>query len=365
MNYPDPKTSWELELRALKGTRRHQHQHLTSAIAAFQRDKKYYLVFEWADGGSLEDLWKTVRVPVPSPQLVQDVLEQLHGLADALVCLHGHESGESKAVRSNADNLDEDSNTVDSGHWRHGDLKPENILRFRCFDQSMRLGTLRIADPGLTKRHTTATRDRMGPTSMRSRNLIYGSAEGHPMTAKSQPRSCSSDVWSMGCIVLELVIWLLYGYEGLQRFREETINPSLIGDSVEQDFNRTNFYKLANDGESHVNNVVKFWMQTIEEDDPEFANGKKTALSDLLNLVKMKLLVVRNDEKYGISETEESSTRCRASTSQLKHELGKILGEGKKSQTYLFTGTSRENVLSPNMSRMHLERSQYAHVRVG
>lgn len=356
-SYPDPKTAWEQELSALKGTRRHHHEHLTSAIAAFHRNKKYYLVFEWADGGSLENFWEKVPVPALSPQLVQDVLEQLHGLADALVCLHGHGNGESKDIKSNTDKLGGDSKANDSGHYRHGDLKPENILRFRCSDQPKKLGTLQIADLGLARHHTMATRDRIGPTSMRFGTVMYESPEGHPVRAKAKPRSRLYDVWSMGCIVLELVIWLLYGYEGLITFREETRDGSIMGDGIQQDLNGTNFYKLANDGNFDVNNVVKDWMQAIQEDDPEFINGKKSALSDLLNLVKMKLLVVRTDDKDNIgesgsgSESGESSTGCRATAPQLKKELEKILSQGKKSQIYLFTGASREDVVSPSKPR--------------
>ncbi|KAL0261310.1 hypothetical protein SLS55_005007 [Diplodia seriata] len=359
MDYPDPKTAWELELSALDGTSRHKHDHLTSAIAAFQKNGRYYFVFEWADGGSLQEFWENNKEPILSAALIQDVLEQLHGLADALVCLHGRGTGSEKFLESNPGD--------DAGHWRHGDLKPANILRFKCanLNPQKQVGTLQIADLGLARRHTVATRNRVEPTSMRYGTVMYEGPEAHPMNAKSRPRSRLYDVWSMGCIMLEFTIWLLYGHKGLRAFHDQTLDTSRIEDGMHQDLIGTNFYLVKQD-RVEVNDIAAYWMTEIQKTDPEFNNGQKTALSDLLNLVKTKLLVIESDGNGNEDEAmsnDEIKTHRRATASELEKELLEMKTKGELDRGYLFTGRNRDNVVAPNKPKSPIQLLTVPHGR--
>jgi serine/threonine protein kinase len=96
---------------------------------------------------------------------------------------------------------------------RHGDLKLENILNFSEGDSS--LGTLKIADMGLAKRHVVATQERDVLTSTRYGTVRYEAPET-AINIHSQSRLY--DIWSMGCITLEFVIWNLYGNIELVNF---------------------------------------------------------------------------------------------------------------------------------------------------
>jgi hypothetical protein len=49
---------------------------------------------------------------------------------------------------------------LDAKNWRHGDIKPENILRFTQGDSSKWLGTLKLADLGRAKKHKLVTAQR-------------------------------------------------------------------------------------------------------------------------------------------------------------------------------------------------------------
>lgn len=92
-------------------------------------------MFRWADGGNLQEFWRNNAKPKLSTALVRDVIQQLHGLADALEKLHGFGPGDSS--------------------YRHGDVKPENILRVRTRvvaerqNSDIDVGIFKIADMGL------------------------------------------------------------------------------------------------------------------------------------------------------------------------------------------------------------------------
>lgn len=98
---------------------------------------------------------------------------------------------------------------------RHGDLKPENILRF--IDSESGNSHLVIADVGLTKFHVLATQERRKNSSIASRTLRYEAPEMN-VDDPNTPRSRDYDVWSMGCIFLEFIIWILYGANELEIF---------------------------------------------------------------------------------------------------------------------------------------------------
>jgi serine/threonine protein kinase len=127
--YTDFHAQFSNEAKALMDIRDLKHPHIIQWLAAFTRGSEYYLMFPWADGGNLRDLWMEQRpqwVDLDKiRELVWEALQQFRGLANALVKLH-------------MDKL-----------YRHGDVKPENILRFR--DEKTVTGILQIADFGLVK----------------------------------------------------------------------------------------------------------------------------------------------------------------------------------------------------------------------
>lgn len=182
-------------------------------------------MFPWADGDSLRDFWNTTPRPVTNAGTIMQAIDQLRGLADALATLHnfrGTQSADTDVHRDipviiqpagdaedEEDNMDEYMSTESI---RHGDLKPENILRF--IDSSSGLGMFKIGDMGLAKRHVAATVERRG-TSMR-----YGTRRYEPPETGStlEGRSRLYDLWSMGCITFEFMVWVLYGNDALVKF---------------------------------------------------------------------------------------------------------------------------------------------------
>jgi serine/threonine protein kinase len=200
---------------------------------------------------------------------------QILGLARALEAAHNRPNGAS---------------------YRHGDLKPENIL---CFQNGRTIGTLKIGDWGEAKEHGEVTEMRPSKTTAKYGTRLYEAPEVEmgvkPKYLDQSPkrRSRLYDIWAMGCITLEFTIWLLKGYEGLTRFRQDLGDGSFYEISIE------NGKKVA-----HVHSTAISWMDKMEED-PRCRAGS-TAIGDLLELVRIALLVVKLPRRLGTNLSDKS-----------------------------------------------------------
>jgi serine/threonine protein kinase len=106
-------------------------------------------------------------------------------------------------------------------------------------------------------------------------------------TSSEEPRSRLYDVWSMGCIVLEFIIWLLYGFEELVRFH---------GELDEKHAGEDSFFTINEDSKAELHKTVTKWISHMFRDRD---CNKDTALGDLLGLVQEKLLVVDLPKENG------------------------------------------------------------------
>lgn len=242
--------------------------HIVKFITAFCRgEEDYCIMLEWADGGNLRDLWKKFPRPALTGNLVKNTLEQLQGLAQALHTAHYPENPE------------------ESISYRHGDLKPENILWFKDENgHGENIGTLKIGDWGLAKAHHIVT-------ELRTEHITtwYGSRRYEPPEKatvegghlKLPKRSRFHDVWAMGCIALESLIWLMYGPDELTRFNQSF---------RQRQGERGGFYEVDDKGITKVHRVAVRWMEHMAKD-PVCIVGR-TALGDLLEVIQVHLLVV-------------------------------------------------------------------------
>lgn len=295
---------WESEVKALAMMNELKQDHIVRFITSFRRGSleapEHYLITEWADGGNLHDLWKTIPNPPLTVLFVKAVVRQLRGLADALKAAHYPEGDEVYWGES----------------YRHGDLKPANILWFRDGDP----GTLKIGDWGEAKSHQTVTAMRQSNTTAQFGTRRYEPPESEigvdPMDSgpADMRRSRLYDIWSIGCITLEIVIWLMYGITGLGEF-----NKSL---------NDSPFYKVTKTGKmrsAQVHDVVLSWMDYILQD-PACYPGT-TALGDLLSLVRRGLLVVDLPDRYSVRrnssvQAEDETGIMKINVTSAEHESG-------------------------------------------
>jgi hypothetical protein len=116
----------------------------------------------------------------------------------------------------------------------------------------------------------------------------------------------------MGCTILEFIIWLLYGYQGIKQFRSELQN-GLDGTG--------SFYKIDHKGpdpKALVNPVVVKWINHMESNDLSHKNI--TALGQLLTIVKDYLLVVDFlpwNSSTDNDQVSKQSTHSKTTTSQV------------------------------------------------
>ncbi len=228
-------------------------------------------------------------------------VEQMLGLARAVHDLHYGLKGEN-----------------DETHCRHGDIKPANILVF----EDPRSGELRLvlSDLGVSAIHVKQTAVRTSITKTEATTREYEAPEAHERSAgHDQPRPRSYDIWSLGCVFLEFVVWILYDLKTIERFKENR---------YEQHKNsHKSFYHITPDRQAVVRPEVREVTAALM-DDPRCRG--RTALGDLVRLIDTKLLVTAVEGRA----LSPGTTTIRYEAKALVKELSKIVERAKADPSY-------------------------------
>jgi serine/threonine protein kinase len=195
-------TNYQKELENLIHIQKLDNQHLNKHLAICSQIP--FIIFPWANGNDLGVFWESNSTCDRTSELFLWAIEQLCGLADGLRALHGNYK-----------------------NCRHGDLKPSNILHFT--EGGSPRGILKIADLGVSKIHEKPTVVRaqlqIGVTMTTASTEVYKGPEAYIPKKCLMPRSRTYDCWSMGCIILEFVIWLLYDFAAIANFEKRRDDP--------------------------------------------------------------------------------------------------------------------------------------------
>ncbi|KAI1194991.1 kinase-like domain-containing protein [Nemania serpens] len=187
------------------------------------------------------------------------LIRQLQGLTDALTKIHGTDAREEDSVRREV------------GY--HRDLKPENILFFQDSVEFGMYGTLQISDFSLAEFHSdTTSLERSRPRSA----AVLGTLRYAPpelFLGGRTDASASHDLWSFGCIILELLIWNQFGKEGRREFLQRM-------DSL--------FYR--------IHDQVREWVERLE------CSELHPDLRKVLGVTVNKLLVCDPDGRWTSAE---------------------------------------------------------------
>ncbi|KAF5006725.1 hypothetical protein FDECE_6902 [Fusarium decemcellulare] len=288
---------FEREVHTMKILRSFRHPHILSSIAAIWRDEWGCILFPWAEGGNLRDLLVNQSAHQKlTDAIIRHTIKQILGLCNGLAVLH-------------KENL------------RHGDVKPENILRFTD-RASEHIGTLKLGDFGLSKQHHVPTRDRGSLTDTRFGTIRYEAPEV-AVDQNVHPLSRLYDIWSMGCVMVEIIIWLFYGSEGLGSFHK----------SLETRGGK--FYVLhethGNPEEVSVNPVVENWVSHLSEHEPECVAGR--ALGDLLQVAYGRMLVPRLSSMARIEDPSDFPVR--ATSDEVVVALEEISNTSESNASYV------------------------------
>lgn len=251
------------------------HKHLIQTLGTIEMGRLSYVIFPWAHGGDVRQFWERPENNPQDPELIKWSLEQMFGIADGIMTLHKH-------------------------NIRHGDIKPQNVLHFKPpadGSKSSGLGTLVIADFGVSKRHTQATNIRNCATNTNAVTVSYEAPEAEYDRENGIPRSRKYDQWSLGCMYLEFIVWLLYGFQAVEVFRNRRTKSREDPTTAPGNFFTQRSYKTPS-----IHSKVTKAIQELQSD-PRC--GKHTAFGDLVTLVDERLLQIDPEDRADAAELSE------------------------------------------------------------
>ncbi|KAF5010237.1 hypothetical protein FDECE_3596 [Fusarium decemcellulare] len=204
-------------------------EYIIKYLGSFEQNDRCFMMLEYAEGGSLLDLFKGDKFPHTHDELMH-FWSSLMGLFKAINRIH---------------NLGNSSDGEHTG-FAHRDINPANILVFfgeggpeDPFSRGFKLKladfdtatTLRsIDETGLSPVDNDGTR---APQASR----VFPEQERDMMLV---PLSC--DVWSLGCVLSEALVWLAGGWQAVEaaaKDRQTTIareHPQMKGSGYDCSF---------------------------------------------------------------------------------------------------------------------------------
>lgn len=294
------------------------HTHLVKLLATYKYKGWYYLLFPYANA-NLRDYWDSVPEPFWNQETYHWFLDQITGLASALDVIHnfhtslplGADTGNAglSRRRPSAQGMRLDVKYGEEMYGRHGDLKPENILWSNELHAPNGTSILQITDLGLGRFH------RLGSRSKDEASKVMGSATyTPPEISLNIPVSRAYDIWSLGCIYLEFITWLLEGSAAVYDF--STARGEIGIDELDDD---TFFSLRTPEGQrsyAEVRAGVLTWMERLRQNERCFG-----MIRDLLDLIAQKMLRIE--------------VKDRIDSVGLKSKLKDILARAERDTPYL------------------------------
>ncbi len=327
--YSSEKKEFEKEVTILKalGSKKNKHPHLIKLLATYRQERKYHLLFPYADA-NLRTYWDNRPSPIFDEATVLWSLKQMAGIASALELIHNFSVTVPLSVDGpgNIRMPDDARLSVEKSEelfGRHGDIKPENILWFQeCPETDDKMGILQIADFGLGRFHGRDSRSKVPPDS------VLGSPTYEPPECKlHRPVSRAYDIWSLGCLYLEFITWLLKGSAEIEGFSDFRGRSGSRSKGLNDDYFFT-IIRISNvESDAVVRGEVIEWVNQLHQ------HEKCSALiHDLLDLIMKDVLLT------------DASKRIDARW--LKHKLNSCLNKAKSDKIYLLRPVPREPKLS-------------------
>ncbi|KAJ2990542.1 hypothetical protein NUW58_g2896 [Xylaria curta] len=284
------RSKWEDELNALNRFRGKSsgHRHLIKLLFAYEhKDKGFYMVFPLARG-DLNYYWENNSSHAPSLEAVRWLVKQCEGITGALRKIHRQDS------------------FPDQNRGRHGDIKPSNILWFE--DAKEPRGRLVIADLTMARFHSVNTIDN---TSARDRD--FSMTYRPPETEFNHRTSASQayDVWSLGCVFFEFVVWYLVGYSAIHNMEGSfngqqkctSFRVARFNDDNSRSWQRDDkFFNITNnesgDGcTAEVKKSVHMWAGFLRA-----STRCSDAIRGFLDLIMKRMLVIEPHERISMEQ---------------------------------------------------------------
>lgn len=188
------------------------NKHLVTLLASYTLEGKYFFLFPYAKCDLLfywEELHPKNTWTIEN---VHWVSAQMAGLMSGLSTIH-NPSHEHIGPKD------------DWRYGRHGDIKPDNILWFPTTDDPQ--GILVISDMGLSSINRLQSRSDIPG------NKVAGVPGYCPPECGPEGKvSRKFDIWTMGCLYLDFLTWLLKEKEGYGKFLKARETPMEANTSV-------------------------------------------------------------------------------------------------------------------------------------
>ncbi|KAL4908769.1 kinase-like domain-containing protein [Aspergillus multicolor] len=228
-----------------------RHDHLINLLFSFTK-KDCHLVFPWADG-SLKNYWEIHPIPDYSRELLLWSVGQMAGIASGLASFHEFTDPRHGLTR----------------FGRHGDIKAANILWFR--DPNI----LKIADLGLASVRGRDSRSNVNPKS-----VVDSPTYSPPEIQRGHAISRKWDIWSLGCLYLEFITYLVLGWPAIAEFvavrhERDSLYPELFTD----EFYTTDY--------NSVKPAVLAWVKHLKRQ-----ARCSSLIHDILDLVMDKMILI-------------------------------------------------------------------------
>lgn len=307
---------FEKERRILDSIKAKEHGHLAELLftyeyQTYEHKEIYNLVFLRADG-NLREYWQKNPSPLFDREAVLWSFMQMRGITDALQTIHSfivdkpHTMREERQMSGGPAVISLVPGEERFG--RHGDLKPENILFFESLNGEV---CCKITDFGLGRFHGHDTRTKDAPYTIYS-SPTYEPPECHLGMLVSR----RYDVWSLACLFLEWLSWMLKGWQAIEDFSKRRLEKSYItsGNSLEDDY----FWSLQINDTGRgaiVRQGVRDWVSDLRED-----SKCSQLIQDLLTLIMDELLCIRPESRYEMAK--------------LKQQLDQLLGKAERDVIY-------------------------------
>ncbi|KAJ0122084.1 hypothetical protein J7T55_002596 [Diaporthe amygdali] len=177
---------------------------------SFRKGDKAFIMLEYTDHGSLLDFFSRNELPLERHEL-RDLWLSLSDLFIGLELIHGLEHEHQGSIQGTIRGV-------------HQDLKPANIFVFSRSDSTPYHFRFKIGDFGMSSLALVKTRNKLIRGHGNPSTKMYGAPEltlHYPaLDGVGYGARWDVDVWSMGCVLFEVLVWTTCGTRGISEFFE-------------------------------------------------------------------------------------------------------------------------------------------------
>ncbi|KAE9364081.1 kinase-like protein [Stipitochalara longipes BDJ] len=267
------------------------NNHLVTLLATLKYQNRFYFLFPYAEF-DLDAYWESKeRNPKMDNTTVRWVAKQCSGIMAGIDAIHEPQSVSLHGL-------------VEKKYGRHGDIKPGNILWFDTSSDPR--GILVISDMWLSALNRETSRSVLARYNIH-RVPGYSPAECDVKGAKI---SRAYDIWTLCCLFLELLTWLLGGSDLRNQFEEKRTTIYITGSKNNIFFVLKKYHQQPDVLVAQVKDEVSQWIHDMH-------NDKRCSqfIHDALDIIETDMLVVLSQE------------RKRSESGPLKKKFGDLLSK--------------------------------------